>query len=92
MKKNILVLTFAWLFQWCALSQPALKTVDEIIGVVEDEIILLSDLENALLETFKGKPAPNEARCQAFENLLYQKLLLRIFQILKSNLTLKYHA
>ena len=76
MKKNILVLTFAWLFQWCALSQPALKTVDEIIGVVGDEIILLSDLENALLETFKGKPAPNEARCQAFENLLYQKLLL----------------
>lgn len=74
--KNVLVLLFTLMVETLAFCQPNLKTVDEIIGVVGDEIVLLSDLENALVETFKGKPAPKEARCQAFENLLYQKLLL----------------
>lgn len=74
--KNVFVLLFALMVETLAFSQPELKTVDEIIGVVGDEIILLSDLENALVESFKGKTAPKEARCQAFENLLYQKLLL----------------
>ena len=74
--KNVLVLLFTLMVETLAFSQPTLKTVDEIIGVVGDEIILLSDLENALVESFKGKTAPQEARCQAFENLLYQKLLL----------------
>ncbi len=74
--KNLLVLLLSLMVQTLLFSQPTLKTVDEIIGVVGDEIILMSDLENALVETYKGKPAPIEARCQAFENLLYQKLLL----------------
>ncbi len=74
--KIVLVLLFTLMVETLAFSQPTLKTVDEIIGVVGDEIILMSDLENALVETYKGKPAPIEARCQAFENLLYQKLLL----------------
>jgi peptidyl-prolyl cis-trans isomerase SurA len=74
--KNVFVLLFVLGASCSVLSQPTLQVVDEIIGVVGDEIILMSDLENALLETFKGKAAPIEARCQAFENLLYQKLLL----------------
>ena len=74
--KIVMVLLFTLMVETLAFSQPTLKTVDEIIGVVGDEIILMSDLENALVETYKGKTAPAEARCQAFENLLYQKLLL----------------
>lgn len=74
--KYVLVLLFTLMVETLAFSQPTLKTVDEIIGVVGDEIILMSDIENALVETYKGKAAPAEARCQAFENLLYQKLLL----------------
>ena len=74
--KYVLVLLFTLMVETLVVSQPTLKTVDEIIGVVGDEIILMSDIENALVETYKGKAAPAEARCQAFENLLYQKLLL----------------
>ena len=74
--KNVLVLLLSLMVETLLFSQPTLKTVDEIIGVVGDEIILMSDLENALVETYKGKSAPVEVRCQAFENLLYQKLLL----------------
>lgn len=73
-KFNLIVLLS--FLQATLLAQPGLQTIDKIIGVVGDEIILLSDLENALAESYKGKDAPIEARCQAYENLLYQKLLL----------------
>lgn len=58
-----------------AWAQPQ-QTVEEIIATVGDEIILLSDLENSLNETYKGKTVSQEQRCAAFESLLYQKLLL----------------
>ncbi|MEN9333540.1 MAG: hypothetical protein RLY35_720 [Bacteroidota bacterium] len=74
--KKVWVLLFILGFIGAAWTQPPLQVVDEIIGVVGDEILLLSDLENALMDSYKGKVVPQEARCQAYENLLYQKLLL----------------
>ena len=59
-----------------ALAQPG-KVVDRIIGVVGNEIILQSDLESSILEMTEGKGSDDAAmRCQVYENLLYQKLLL----------------
>jgi peptidyl-prolyl cis-trans isomerase SurA len=65
----------AFLLSLCTWAQP-LQAVEKIISVVGDEIILLSDLENSLNETYKGKTVTQEQRCAAFETLLYQKLLL----------------
>lgn len=57
-------------------AQPG-KVVDRIIGVVGNEIILQSDLESSILEMTEGKGSDDAAmRCQVYENLLYQKLLL----------------
>ena len=53
-----------------------LQTIEKIVAVVGDEVVLLSEIENALLESAKGKTVTEEMRCKALENLLYQKLLL----------------
>lgn len=59
------------------LAQPNKETVDKIIGVVGDEIVLFSDLKAAELEATQGRESFNaDERCAAYENLLYQKLLL----------------
>ncbi len=58
------------------LAQPG-KVVDRIIGVVGNETVLQSDLEASVLEMTEGKGSDDAAmRCQVYENLLYQKLLL----------------
>jgi len=53
-------------------AQP--QVVDEVIGVVGKYPILLSDLQNAMLEREKQDLPIN--KCQAFEALVYQKLLI----------------
>jgi len=59
-----------------AFAQPG-KVVDRIIGVVGNEVVLQSDLEASVLEMSEGKGSDDpEMRCQVYENLLYQKLLL----------------
>jgi peptidyl-prolyl cis-trans isomerase SurA len=58
------------------IAQPG-KVVDRIIGVVGNETVLQSDLEASVLEMTEGKGSDDAAmRCQVYENLLYQKLLL----------------
>lgn len=53
------------------------KVVDKIIGVVGSEILLQSELEAAMLEMSEGKSSGNAMeRCNVYENLIYQKLLL----------------
>jgi peptidyl-prolyl cis-trans isomerase SurA len=52
-------------------------TIDKIIGGVGNEIILLSELENAKYEISQGKSNfPRQRECSLFEDLMYQKLLL----------------
>lgn len=52
-------------------------TIDKIIGGVGNEIILLSELENAKYEISQGKSNfPRQRECTLFEDLMYQKLLL----------------
>ncbi len=54
------------------------ELIDRIIGVVGDEIVLHSDIQAAVLEASQGRSAfatPQE-RCDIYESLLYQKLLL----------------
>lgn len=55
-----------------AKAQP--KTIDKVIGVVSKYPILLSDLQNAMLE--QAELDMNVEKCKLFESLVFQKLLL----------------
>lgn len=56
---------------------PKDKIIDEIIGIVGDEIVLKSDLEGRKTEMKnEGFQIDSEAECAIVEELLYQKLLI----------------
>ncbi len=58
-------------------AQDNFKIIDGVIGVVGDEIILRSDLENQIIQAqAQGIGLDNNAQCQVMEDLLYEKLLL----------------
>jgi peptidyl-prolyl cis-trans isomerase SurA len=50
--------------------------IDKVIGVVGNEIVLLSDLEMQALQVNEGIEPDDQRRCMVFEELLFQKLLL----------------
>ena len=53
------------------------KIIDQIMAVVGDKKVLLSDIENQYQQlTAQGVKATDNLRCQIFEELLSQKLLL----------------
>ncbi|UCH13994.1 MAG: peptidylprolyl isomerase, partial [Bacteroidales bacterium] len=53
------------------------KIVDQIVAVVGDKKVLLSDIENQYQQlTAQGVKATSDLRCKIFEELLSQKLLL----------------
>lgn len=53
------------------------QIIDKIIGVAGNEILLHSELEAAILQMTEGKGKATKAqRCEVYENLLYEKLLL----------------
>ncbi len=57
-------------------GQPG-QIIDRIIGVAGNEILLHSELEAAILQMTEGKGKVTAAqRCELYENLLYEKLLL----------------
>jgi peptidyl-prolyl cis-trans isomerase SurA len=73
MRKFLIILL---LFPFVVKAQKA-EVIDEIIGVIGNEIVLKSDLESGILEASKGVGgATEEERCSVLENILYQKLLL----------------
>lgn len=81
MKLNTIVrytlCSFALLIATAAISQPQVKIIDGIIGVVGDEIILRSDLENQRIQAAaQGINYGKDAKCRIMEDLLYEKLLL----------------
>ncbi|MCK5823403.1 MAG: peptidylprolyl isomerase, partial [Bacteroidales bacterium] len=53
------------------------KVVDQIIGVVGKNIILESDIENQRLQLqSQGYYSSGDIKCEVFEDMLFQKLLL----------------
>ncbi len=53
------------------------EVIDRIIGVVGNEIILLSDIENDLIQMkMQGADPDGASRCEIIDDLLFQKLLL----------------
>ncbi|MEO6303596.1 MAG: peptidylprolyl isomerase [Bacteroidia bacterium] len=66
---------FIFLFSILVFSSFSQKQViDKIIGVVGKYPILLSDLQNTMLE--REKSEANFSKCKAFETLVFQKLLV----------------
>jgi len=66
---------------WSIAQDEATKStgqiIDKIIGVAGNEILLHSELEAAIMQITQGKATVSrEQRCEIFENLLYEKLLL----------------
>lgn len=76
----IVALLCSTLVSTVALAQPAEtqgEIIDQIIGVVGNEILLQSELENDLLQQrMQGLDPDGDSRCQTIEDLLFQKLLL----------------
>lgn len=54
------------------------QVIDKIIGVAGNEILLHSEMESAIMQMTEGKSSNlnHEQRCEIYENLMYQKLLL----------------
>jgi peptidyl-prolyl cis-trans isomerase SurA len=76
----IVALLCSTLVSTVALAQPAEtqgEIIDQIIGIVGNEILLQSELENDLLQQrMQGLDPDGDSRCQTIEDLLFQKLLL----------------
>lgn len=78
MRKSIILFIGLFTLSFQLLAQPEKgKSIDRVIAVVADEIILQSDLENQYTQYARAnKNVGKNARCIVFEELLYQKLLL----------------
>jgi peptidyl-prolyl cis-trans isomerase SurA len=73
-KKNLLILAIM-AFPLSVFLQD--KVVDQIVAVVGNNIILKSDIEKDYLQlVMEGIDTKGDLKCQVFENLLFQKLLL----------------
>ncbi|MDL2240927.1 peptidylprolyl isomerase [Bacteroidales bacterium OttesenSCG-928-K22] len=55
-------------------AQQNSKVIDEVIAVVGQEMIMLSDLENQFIQYKSG--FPNITKCEVLDDLLFQKLLI----------------
>jgi peptidyl-prolyl cis-trans isomerase SurA len=71
MQKNKLVFLFLIVVSF---SFGQKKVIDKVIGIVGKYPILLSDLQNSMLEREKQESALD--KCKAFEMLVFQKLLV----------------
>ena len=58
------------------------KTIDKIIAIVGDKVILHSDVENQYMQyVMQGNSEKEGMRCQIFEEMLFQKMLLNKAEI-----------
>lgn len=71
--KLIIILLF--ISQW-ALSQGEGVIIDKVVAVVGKNVILMSDVENQYTQLKAQAGASENLKCEVFEELLYQKLLL----------------
>lgn len=73
MKKTILITILSLLIGTCAYPQ---GVVDKIVGVVGNEIIMMSDIENQYIQMKSQQMETNaNTRCMILEDMMFQKLL-----------------
>ncbi|POY35863.1 peptidylprolyl isomerase [Solitalea longa] len=78
--KKLLTLALILLSTCGAFAQQ--KSIDKVVGVVGDKIILQSDVESQYLEYLRQQNPPNEKmKCVILNDLLLQKLLLNQAQL-----------
>ena len=71
--KNIFLFLFFLFFKFSSLSQ----TIDKIVAVIGDEIVLQSDIETQYIQYLsQGYTDKNAVKCQITEDILYQRLLV----------------
>jgi peptidyl-prolyl cis-trans isomerase SurA len=67
----------SFLFSLAAFAQPNPKQIDGVVAVIGDAMILQSEIEDQYQEYLtSGKAADKNTRCDLFETLLFNKLLL----------------
>ncbi|MCF8331937.1 MAG: peptidylprolyl isomerase [Bacteroidales bacterium] len=88
LKKNYLLLVSVLLLFLALLANTDLKaqgdgkTIDKIVAIVGDNIIMHSDIENQYMQyVMQGYTRKKEIRCQIFEEMLFQKMLLNKAEI-----------
>ena len=63
-------------------AQPAGETIDKIVAIVGDKIIMLSDVETQYWQLImQGEKPTDELKCNVLEELLLQKMLPVMHQI-----------
>ena len=71
--KKIFLFLFFFCFNFSSMSQ----TIDKIVAVIGDEIVLKSDIETQYLQYLsQGYTDKNAVKCQITEDILYQRLLV----------------
>jgi peptidyl-prolyl cis-trans isomerase SurA len=72
----VLVLVYTFLSCFQAIAQKG-KVIDQVLGIVGNNVILQSAVENQYLQLLaKGYNASETMKCDIFEDQLFQKLLL----------------
>ncbi len=75
MKKIPIILIFLNVFTGYINAQE--KIIDQVVAIVGDNIITMSDVENQYLQYLaQGYTQKKQVKCQVLEEMLYQKLLL----------------
>ena len=73
MKQLIIPLLFALMLPTAALAQPTGETIDKIVAIVGEKIIMLSDVETQYWQlVMQGEKQTDELRCTILEELLLQ--------------------
>lgn len=76
MKKTFLVFIFTTIISQFSFSQNG-KVIDQVMAVVGNRMILLSDIENQYAQyVLQGYKGDSSFKCVLLEDLLFQKLLL----------------
>jgi peptidyl-prolyl cis-trans isomerase SurA len=66
----------------CTIGKSQVKMIDQVVAVVGDKRILYSDIEQQFYQLIaQGEKTTSETRCQIFEQLLIQKLLVNQAQV-----------
>ncbi len=79
MKRRIVILTL--ILGFLNLFSQDGVVVDKVVAVVGKNVILLSDIENQIVQAKSQGAYKSEMRCQIFKDLVFQKLLLHQAQI-----------
>ncbi|MBN2273239.1 MAG: peptidylprolyl isomerase [Bacteroidales bacterium] len=75
--KGKYILLLSLMISVCIAGKSQVRMIDQIIAVVGDKRILYSDIEEQFYQlAAQGEKTTSETRCEIFEQLLIQKLLL----------------